>query len=131
MVLLRLQKGTQSPASNGLPSFLGLCPCPPSSKPTRVHLFLISARKIFFLKDSCDEIGSSWVIQDSLTSQGPSQGPRSNACVQSPLLHMVTYSQFPRIRPWTSLRGHYSACHIHKQVLGKMENGKSRYYLTM
>lgn len=72
------------PVASGILSFLGLWPCPPSSKPTRVHLFLTSAGKIFFFKDSCDEIGSSWVIQDSLTSQGPSQGPRPYAHVKSP-----------------------------------------------
>lgn len=86
------------------------------------RLFDLSQGSFSAFKDSCNWIGSIWIIQDHL----PSYGLETKAQPAKPLLPVrVTRSQVP------ALRAQYSAYRTHKQALGKMKSGKHRYCLTL
>lgn len=71
------------PASRGHTSPLPHGPLPPSSKPGTLHLLdhssVVSSpsdsqpiwERITSVKEPCEEIGPTWIIQDSLPSQDP------------------------------------------------------------
>lgn len=72
-------------------------------------------------KDTCVNIGHTWIIQDSLQSQGqPISNPHLHLQHNSPLPCNTTYSQISGVRIQTSLEGYYSADYNH--ILGHKTN---------
>lgn len=63
--------------------------------------------EILAFKDSSEYTGATWIVQNNL----PISRQTLNNIAKSLGPCKVTYSTVPGIRPWRSLKDHYTACH--------------------
>lgn len=77
--------------------------------PVSSHCLFLSfppQRSLPLIRDPCLNIVPTWIIQDNFPNLKSLITPVRSLC------RIRQYSQVLRIRTWTSLRGHSSACHL-------------------